>query len=526
MIKTRLLLPVLAAAAAIALLAGCGSDDSSSSTDPASVAPADTPVFIEAKVQPTGELKTNLEGLAKNLAGIDDLGGTVVSYLEQMASDSDEPIDFDEDIQPWLGESAGIFLSEYNGDDFEGTGFAIAVTDTGEAQDFLDKQIANEDSGESEDASYEGVDYQLDTEDEEAVGIVGSFIVFGDDEASFKAAVDASDGDSLAEADSYTTIRPSSPQSSFADVYVNIGGLVEAAKSEIDPQALKFFEAAGVQVEKSSALISLVPGSNNIEIDVASKLTDEVEGAVPSTDAAQILGSMPADSFAAISAGDLGASISSVVDTIDEEGIPGEVPAGKFKSTLKEAGIDLDRITGNLGDAAVFAQGTSLLTLSGAIVIEAKDPTEAKNTVANSGTLLRARRTPGVTVVKGEAAGFSVRSEDLGRQPLVVAAKGERIAIGYGLPATLAGLDSESDATLSETKAYNEALNALGSTPITGFAAGRPALRLVEGLLTDTEDKEELEELAPYLSKVPFLAIGAETKEDVARARLILGVTK
>jgi Protein of unknown function (DUF3352) len=525
MIKTRLVLPVLAAAAAIALLAGCGDGDSSSSTDPASVAPADAPVFIEAKIQPTGELKTNLEDLASNLAGVEDLGGTIVSYLEQSASDSDEPIDFEKDIQPWLGESAGIFLTEFDGDDFEGTGFAVAVTDTGEAQDFLDKQVESEDS-ESEDASYEGVDYKLDTEDEEAVGIVGGFIVFGDDEASFKAAVDASDGDSLAEADAYTSITPSSPQSSLADIYVNIGGLIEAAKSEVDPSALKFFEAAGVQVEKSSALVSLVPGSNNIEIDVASKLTDEVESAVPSTDAAQILGSMPANSIAALSAGDLGASIGELVDTIDEEGIPGEVPAGKFKSTLKEAGIDLEKITDGLGDAAVFAQGRSLLTLSGALVIEAKDPTEAQNTVSNIGTLLRANGTPGVTAVSGKASGFSVRSEDLGRQPLIVAAKGERIAIGYGLRSTLAGLDSESGATLSETKAYNEALNALGSTPITGFAAGAPALRLVEGLLTDPEDKEELEELTPYLSKVPFLAIGSETKEDVARARLILGVTE
>ena len=54
MIKTRLVLPVLAAAAALALLAGCGGGGDSSSTDPASVAPPETPVFIEATMQPTG----------------------------------------------------------------------------------------------------------------------------------------------------------------------------------------------------------------------------------------------------------------------------------------------------------------------------------------------------------------------------------------------------------------------------------------------------------------------------------------
>jgi hypothetical protein len=118
-----------------------------------------------------------------------------------------------------------------------------------------------------------------------------------------------------------------------------------------------------------------------------------------------------------------------------------------------------------------------------------------------------------------------VRNADLGAQPVVVAAKGGRITIGYGLRAALAGLDSESGATLSKTKAYNEALNSLGGTPITGFAAGAPALRLAEGLLTGADEKEELEELTPYLSKVPFLAIGSETDGDVVQAKLILGVT-
>ena len=525
MIKTRVLLPVLAAASALALLAGCGEDGGSSSTDPASVAPADTPVFIEAKIQPTGTLKTNLEELALKLAGVEDLGGRIVSYLEQEASDSDEPIDFEEDVQPWLGESAGIFLSKFDGDDFESAGFAIEVTDTGEAQDFLDEQAEREDTP-PEEASYEGVDYRVDHEDDEALGIVGSFIVFGQDEAAFEAAVDASQGDSLADSELYGDVSPSAPEDSLADVFVDIGGMIKAAGSEVDPSALKFFEASGVELEKSSAMLSLIPGSNNVEIEVASKLTGEAEQAVPSSDAAQLLGSMPAGSFAAISAGNLGDSLGEVIDTIDEQGIPGEVPAGQLKSTLKQAGIDLDQITGNLGDAAVYAQGRSLPSLGGALVIEVDDATEAQNTVANIGTLLRGNQVPGVTALKGDASGFSVRSPELGDQPLVVAAKGERMAIGYGLEPTLTGLGSESGPTLSETKAYNEALNALGGTPITGFAAGRPALRLVEGLLNDPEEKEELEELTPYLSKVPFLAIGAEMKEDVARARLILGVTE
>jgi len=227
-----------------------------------------------------------------------------------------------------------------------------------------------------------------------------------------------------------------------------------------------------------------------------------------------------------IGVGDLGKNVGEAIDSIDEQGIPGEIPPNQLKDTMKKAGIDIDEIAGNLGDAAVFVEGRTRATLAGALVIEAKDATEARNTVSNVGTLLRANGTPGVTAVGGEASGFSVRSPDLGAKPLVVAAEGERIAIGYGLPATLAGLGSESGPTLAKTKAYNEALNSLGGTPITGFAAGAPVLRLVEGLLTDADQKEELEELVPYLSKVPFLAIGSETNGDVVQAKLILGVTE
>jgi hypothetical protein len=522
MTKPRLVLPVLAAAAALALLAGCGGGDGSSSTDPATVAPPETPVFVEARIQPAGELKTNVEAIASRL-GVDDLGGTIVSYLEQSALSSDEPLDFEKEVQPWLGESAGIFLTEFDGDDFEGGGFAVEVTDTGAAQDFIDERSESEDP-KARDESYEGVDYRFDPEDEQAVGIVGNFVVFGEDRAAFEAAVDASQGDSLADSETYGDIAPSSPEGSLADVYVDIGGLIDAAGSEVDPSAMELFEATGLDVENASALLSLVPGSGNVEIDVAGKLGGAQDSA-PTEDAAALLGSMPANAVAAIGVGELGKGLGEAIDTIDEQGLPGEIPPNQLKNTMKKAGIDLEKITANLGDAAVFVEGRTRATLAGALVIEAKDATEARNTVSNVGTLLRANGTPGVTAVSGRASGFSVRSADLGAKPLVVAAEGERIAIGYGLPATLAGLDSESGPTLAKTKAYNEALNSLGGTPIAGFAAGAPALRLVEGLLTDADEKEELEELTPYLSKVPFLAIGSETEGDVVQAKLILGVT-
>jgi hypothetical protein len=522
MIKIRVALPVLAAVAAFALLSGCGGGDSGSSTDPASLAPPETPVFVEATIQPTGTLKSNLEGIASKVAGVDDLGGTLVSYLERAAGDSSEPLDFEKEVQPWLGEKAGIFLSEYDGQDFKGTGIAVEVTDTGEAQDFIDKRIGS--TGEElEEKSYEGVDYKFDPSDEKSVGIVGSFVVYGENKATFEAAVDASQGDSLADADRYKAVSSSAAEGSLADVYADVGGLVRMSGSQVDPETLQLLEAAGLDAKETSLLMSLVPGTDNVEVDLTGKFGG-TQKSVTTNAATDLLASMPANSVAAFGVGDFGTDVGNVIDEIDASGIPGKLPPHQLKAALAKTGIDLDKIASSLGDAAVFAQGRTRATLGGALVIEAKDPGEAKSLVANIGTLLRANGTPGVTAIAGKASGFSVRSRSLGPQPLVVATKGERVAVGYGLAPTLAGLESGSGSTLSQTKTYNEALDSLGGTPITGFAAGAPALRLAESLLAESGEKEELEAVTPYLSKIPFLAIGSEVKDGVVQAKLILGV--
>ena len=179
------------------------------------------------------------------------------------------------------------------------------MTETGEAQDFIDKRA--ESNGEPfEDASYEGVDYKVDPSGEGAVGIIGNFAVYAEDVKTFEAAVDADGGESLAESDAYKNITPSSPQGSLADVFVDVGGLIKAAGSEVDQQTLQFFESSGVDVKNASALASLIPGTDNVEIDVASELGEEAEGAVSGEPAERLLGAMPASALAAISVGGFG----------------------------------------------------------------------------------------------------------------------------------------------------------------------------------------------------------------------------
>jgi Protein of unknown function (DUF3352) len=518
-VKSRLVLPVAAATAALAV-AGCGGGGGSSS-DPATLAPPKSPLFIEAAVQPEGALKTNIESLAKSIGGIDDLGGLIVSEIESSASSSGENFDYAKEVEPWLGETGGLFFQEYDGNDFEGYGVAIQSTDTTATQDFIDKQ--SEESEEvPEKGSYEGVDYEVQSEDGTTIGVVGDFLVFAEDTATFKQMVDASNGESLADEETYAGTVAAAPGGSFADVFIDIGGLIDQAGGTIDPEAKQFLDSAGINPEEATAVASLIPGSNQVEIDVS---TDLSGANPPSGDASRLLGSLPAGSLAAFAAADFGDRFEEAIDQIDANGIPGEIPAGQFKSGLKEAGIDVEKIAASVGDLGVFAEGDSESSLGGAAVLATKSSKEATNTVSNIGLLLRATGTPGVTAISGKASGFSIRSADLGPKPLVVAAQGERIAIAYGLPAATRALATASGQTLADSPAYKEAVSALGSIPITGFVDGPAALKLASALIPPDE-KEGFLDAKPYLNKIDYLAIGSGASGELTTAKLIAGIGK
>jgi hypothetical protein len=263
---------------------------------------------------------------------------------------------------------------------------------------------------------------------------------------------------------------------------------------------------------------SLVPGSDQIEIDLASDLGGT---SPPTGDASELLGSLPQSAFAAFASAGFGKQLQEGIDSLDASGIPGEIPPNKLKSTLAAAGIDLDQIAGSLEDAAVFAEGANRSSLGGALVLTAKGD-EASSTVANIGIFLRAAQVPGVTAIKGKTSGFSVRSADLGNKPLVVVARGERIAIAYGPKAAANALDTETARTLGDGDTYKAAVSSLGGTPITAFADGPGVLKLVESLISP-EDAAEFAEAKPYLKKARFLAVGSGSSDGLATAKLILG---
>jgi hypothetical protein len=517
-VKLRPVLLTLLAALAALVVAGCGGGDDSSggSSEAATLAPATAPVFIDFTIRPEGATKTNIEELAKKLAGVDDLGDLIVTELENSASEDGEELDFEKEVEPWLGERAGLFLQEYEEDDFEGYGAAIQTEDEDAARDFVNKQVESGDES-FEDGSYEDVDFKVQ-EDETTIGVFDGFVVFAEDEAIFKSMVDASGGENLAGESAFTDAMGEVSDDSAANVFVDIGGLIDEAGNEIDADTQTFLDSVGIEPREATAVASLVPGSDNVEIDLSSNLSGDNP---PSGDASELLGSLPGTSVGAIAADEFGKRFSEGIDKIDEEGIPGEVPPNQLKKTLKEAGVDLEAIAGSIGDVGIYVTGNSEKTLAGALVMEADDETQATNTVSNVGLFLRKAGIPGVTKISEGATGFSIRSPELGRQPVIVAAKGDRIVIGYGLASALSAFE-ESNKTLSDSPAFQEAESALGGTPITAFVDGPSALNLAQAMVPAGE--EEFEEAEQYLKKIDYLALGSEASGDLATAKLVVGV--
>jgi Protein of unknown function (DUF3352) len=514
--KLHLVLALAAAGALPVAAAGCGGS-SSSSGDLAKLAPPKAPIFVEGRIRPSGELEANADAVAEKIGGIENLGDYVVEKLESSAREDGEPFDYAKEVEPWLGERGAVFFEHLEGGNLSSPGVILETSDTAATRQFVKSQTAKS-KVPYRAGSYEGVEFEVGGEEGNAIGVVGDFLAIGGDEAVLKEMVDASNGESLAGEDRFSSAISAASDGSLADVYVDVGALIEESGGEIDPTARRLLRNAGIDPSEATAVASAIPGSDQVEVDLSSDLGGEKP---PSGDASKLLGSLPSSAFAAFAVSGFGEQLQEALDELDAQGIPGTVPPHQLKKGVKQLGIDLEGVVNSLEDAAVFATGNSERSLGGALVLTAKGP-QASEAVERAVTLARAFHVGGVSVLGGKASGFTIHSSKLGSKPLVVAAEGERVAIGYGTPQTLLALKRPSGKTLSDNPAYEEAVSALGDAPIGGFVEGTAALKLAEALVPASE--RGFREAKPYLRKVAFVGVGTGTEGELATAKVIVGL--
>ncbi|MDX6608711.1 MAG: hypothetical protein QOF85_636 [Solirubrobacterales bacterium] len=521
MVRIRLSIAVLALIAAI-VVAGCGGGGSSSGSSSSTLAALASPgslVFAEGELKPTGELKSNVDAVAKRLAGVNSLGEFVISELESSARQEGEPFDYAREVEPWLGKRGGVAFERLIDGELSEPLIAVQTTDPKAAQAFIDKQT-KESSDPSKGVSYEGIHFKVGGPENNAVGLIGETLVFANSEKEFKAAIDASQGDSLGGEDRFQKAIASASNGSFADVYVDVGGIIEQSEDEIDAQTKEVLQSAGIDPSEATAVASVIPKSDQVQVDLSSDLGGEK---APAGDSSKLLSSLPASSFAAFAFTGFNEQLEEAINSLDESGIPPDLGSNELKSTLSQAGIDLDKIVASLREGAVFAEGNNRSSLGGALVVTGNS-SEAADAIGSLGTLLRGAHVPGITAVGGKASGFSVNNGGPSATPIVVVAKGDRIAVGYGLAPALAGLNAGSGATLSDKPGYKAAVAALGKTPISAFVDGPAALSLAEALVP--RSKTEFWEAVPYLKKISYIGLGSGTNGELATATLIAGLGK
>src|SRR5262249_4793707 len=165
-------------------------------------------------------------------------------------------------------------------------------------------------------ASYRGVSYLL-TSGGTAFGIVDRFAVIGS-ESGFRSVVDTTLGaPSLQRSAAYAKLLGSAPSGVLAHLYANSGSLLSAAR--------------GARANGLSAVLSPLAGAGPVNVSLIpsqSSFAVDADGLPPSTpgahgglfasagEGAQAFGELPGDSWLALGVPDAGATLPSVVGSV------------------------------------------------------------------------------------------------------------------------------------------------------------------------------------------------------------------
>jgi hypothetical protein len=519
-VKPRALLSaaIVAALAAALAVAGCGGGGSSSGggDDPAAMVPASAPVYVEVNLAPSSDESAAFDELVGVVAGTEDGGKLFAESLEEATLDG-EKVDIEKEVEPWLGDKVGIYLAGYTGD-FSEVGFLVETTDTGEAEDFIKK---NRDAS-SKEAEFEGHKYWVAAEDGSVLGLVGDWLVLGKANSDFEAVVKVAEGEAnLADSAKFKAAAEGAPSNGVGHLYVDIGGLLDETHAQISSETELGFSLVGIEPRQATLYASAIPHTGQLEIDVNSNLTS---GTTAGGDASALLESLPATATGAFATAEFGKSLGESLHALSENGIPGQLAPGELEGAFGQLGVNTDALAKTFGNVAGYLEGSSKEDLGGAVVIQATDPNEARDLVTKVGLVLRASKTPGVTALGGELTGFTIRSADLGSKPLIIGAAGERVVIAYGAQPAAQAL-AQKGPTLGSTDDFKAAKDTLGSTPVDAFVEGRPALELVEGLLSP-EELLKIEGARPYLQKIAYLGSGSQSAGKRTETKLIIGIRK
>jgi Protein of unknown function (DUF3352) len=496
-------------------MSGCGEADTDAS-ELAGLTPPDAPLYVEATVRPGDDQRNAIESLTSSLAGVSDPGALLESEIEGALEGSG--LTFTEDIEPWVGDEAAVFVRSFESSRALGgtpdVAAVVEVDDADAAMGFIEAG-AEEGLFVGESRSYEGHSYRFEGgRNGLAIGLVDDALVVGT-QGSLKASIDASSGESLADLDSFETGIAALPGDSLLRAYVDLetalDATVEAGETPRSAAAAARGLASPLFEEPIAVGLEVYGDGVNLNVALAT-------GEGLATRATPLLESVPGDAWFAWGFRDAGEAAKGAVAQLEAtsaETRRSDLRPGSIAREVRSVtGLDLNRdVLSLVGDAAAFVRGASERDLELGADLEVTAAGSASRT-------LRAARgavgeLPGIVVGPplGEAeVGFSAGAS---RGPGAVnVAHGEDL-VRVALAMTARAIESEAMAgTLADDETFQAALDALGEefSPL-GYINVDGLIAAAGGPLS--EDGELIDPAAgELLSRLAFAAVGAHPTGD------------
>ncbi len=476
----RRLLPIFI----VFLVAGCGGDDNGPESSPAgsssgaatAAVPADTPVVIEI----SADLESDQWQSALTFAGrLDPADRDLADTLSAELFDGEVAY---EDVEPWLGDGLAFGLSGVEDGEPAGV-LAIETTDEEAARE----TISREGEGDKP-VTYKGVDYTVE-DTGSASGVFDGMVVGTSDETTFKAAVDASQGESMADDTTYQEALAEAPEDHLVTAYADVDGLLALlADSGAVPQETldTVRETPGFQ-GGSAVVATLVAEEDAMTFDAVGT------GDAPAPEGPSVA-DLPGGAWFALAAGG---------EQFGQGILQGLEQSGGNEATQIADELGLTAFLGGLENVTLRLGGTSIGELEGAFELIGSDADAASAIVQRAARELRVLGAP--VKVEGDQVTLSIPPAKL----LRMEADGGTLRVSAG---------EQPESTLDEDEAFGEATDKLDLDRVSLFTDFAPLQELLSTLPADPD----LEEAQKVLAELGYLIAGSGEDDGALHGRFVL----
>lgn len=515
---------VLLAAGTTVLLGGCGSSDEQAS-GPSQLVPPDAPLYLEAAIFPDDERTEALASLTERIAGISDPEAEFAAMLDGELAAADAGVTYAEDIEPWLGDTAAVFVRSFEPADAAAgmidAAYLVSVSDADGAQAFIDKIADADPEVKENEREYDGTTYLLDATTGTAVGLVDESIVVGT-EPGLKAAVDAAAGDSLGDSEDFSEEVGTLDDDALMEVWVDLGTALDAAatSSDVDEAQIDAARAALEPLLSEPIAVSLSATPETVTLETSAAGGAGIAGNT------ELLAQMPADSWFAVAIEGAGEALRQSLDGIGalgaEMGDPSLNPEAITSFLEARTGLDLeDDLLSWLGNAAFFVSGTSESEFRAGGLLETSDPEATARVIDSVRALFEAATgaATGPPSLEDATEGFSAKGptgtgvELALREDLLVG------ALGGPDPATEL---LESGDALADAPLFSAAEDALGGDFAAVFFVAMQDFLVVAEKGDDGDT--DYDAARPYTEALEYVILGTAQDDERERARIVVGV--